>query len=194
MHFTAILLIAFGLAMDAFAVSIARGMGSPSIDWNKASLTALIFGSFQAGMPVLGWYSCLRLGQVIRSFDHWIAFVLLGGIGIKMIWESGGTLDLPKENSRQGISSSLPTLLLLGLATSIDALATGVSFSLLNVEILIPVLLIGITTFLLSLFGVRFGARCGHFMCGRVELVGGLILIALGTKILVDHLGFAAFV
>ncbi len=179
-----IVLIAFGLAMDAFAVSIANGMTIKSNRKKAALITAVFFGGFQMLMPVIGWAIGLSLQSIITAVDHWIAFGLLAFIGAKMIYEAlknNGEVDGEK-------TLKLHTLLTLAVATSIDALMVGLSFAFLQTSIWLPVAAIGIVTFLLSFAGFYFGGYLGKTFGHRIELLGGLILIAIGVKILVEHL------
>jgi putative Mn2+ efflux pump MntP len=179
-----IILIAFGLAMDAFAVSITSGITVKNLKINNALKIAIFFGLFQAVMPTLGWLTGLSLRDFISGVDHWIAFGLLGSIGCKMIYESTKIGSSKKEINPLNVY----VLLMLSIATSIDALAIGVSFAFLKVSIATPVIVIGTVTFLLSFLGVYVGKRIGHFFENKIEIVGGLILIGIGIKILVEHL------
>lgn len=182
MDFIAIIFIAIGLAMDSFAVSISYGSVLKSFECKKASITGFIMGFFQAIMPVLGWLLAYKFATYIVDFDHWIAFILLLFLGIKMIYES-----LKKDNEKK-ICFSFKTLLILGVATSIDALAVGISFAFLTIDILLPVLIIGITAFLFSFSGVFIGQRFGKIKGLNIGFIGGLILITIGVKILIEHI------
>jgi len=184
MDIVTILFIAFGLAMDAFAVSIANGITAKHQRMNNALKLGLSFGSFQAFMPLMGWLAGLSLRDFISGVDHWIAFGLLSLIGSKMIYESRKIESGEKEPHRLTVL----VLFMLSVATSIDALAVGVSFAFLRVSIATPVIVIGVVTFLLSFLGVFIGSKVGHFFESKIEVVGGLILIAIGVKILVEHL------
>lgn len=179
-----ILIIAIGLAMDAFAVSIVSGLTLAHIRVRNALTVALFFGSFQALMPLIGWLSGNTLKGYISGFDHWVAFGLLCAIGCKMIYESF-KLESDKENVDP---QKIGALFVLAIATSIDALAVGISLSFLDVAIIIPALIIGLVTFLLSFGGVYVGNKFGHFFERKMELVGGLVLIGIGIKILIEHL------
>jgi len=179
-----VLFIALGLSMDAVAVAMANGCASRKIDLRQALRLAFFFGLFQLLMPVIGWLAGLGFKKAISSFDHWLAFVLLSIIGGKMMLEARRAPD-SRVQARQ---VSLPVLLALALATSIDALAVGLSFSVLAVDIVVPVLLIGLVTFCLSLAAVFIGHRFGTWFAGKVEILGGLILVAIGLKILLEHL------
>lgn len=184
MSIITIILIGVGLAMDCFAVSIANGFAMTSLKIKNAMRIAFYFGLFQAVMPVLGWLAGTAFKQLISGVDHWIAFGLLFAIGIKMIIEA---LRLEK-TERHAESLNTYTLLMLSIATSIDALAVGISLSFLQVSIIMPALLIGIVTFLLSLSGVVAGKKFGHLLESKIEIGGGLILMGIGIKILYTHL------
>jgi putative Mn2+ efflux pump MntP len=179
-----IILIALGLSLDAFAVSIASGVAIRDLRIAHALRIALFFGTFQAIMPVIGWLAGIGLQGLISGFDHWIAFGLLGFIGCKMIYES---FRLPSERKILD-PLSLSVLLILSIATSIDALAVVLSFALLRVAIVTPIIVIGLITFLLSLLGSLVGGRFGHLFERKMELAGGLVLIGIGVKILLEHL------
>ncbi len=180
-----LIIIAVGLSMDAFAVSLCKGlcMRKPSIQ--NAAVIALSFGFFQAAMPLLGWFLGKQFTHHISQFDHWIAFVLLALIGGKMIHEA---LRKNKEVVEKCDLPGVRELLLLSIATSIDALAAGVTFAFLQVVILPAVLLIGLITVTVSFIGVEIGHRFGSKLQDKAELSGGFVLILIGTKILIDHL------
>jgi putative Mn2+ efflux pump MntP len=182
MDLISVFLIAAGLSMDAFAVSLSTGMAlrCTAIDAFKL---AFFFGFFQFMMPVIGWAGASSFSSLISSIDHWIAFALLSLIGIKMIYES-----LKKDENRECPVLNLRTLFILAIATSIDALAVGISFAFLNVSIVKPVIIIGLVTFSFSLAGVYIGKKSGHFFEKKMELFGGLILILIGIKILAEHI------
>ena len=182
MDFLSVVLIAIGLAMDAFAVSIAKGMSVGKDKLNSAIMLASLFGGFQALMPVIGWLAGVGLMDVIMGVDHWIAFGLLGFIGAKMIYDSTKKED-PKEEV-----VTLVAGLTLAVATSIDALMVGLSFAFLETPILIPIVIIGVVTFALSFVGVMFGSKMGSIFGREVRILGGLILILIGMRILLDHL------
>ena len=184
MNHLTLLLIAFGLSMDAFAVSISNGITIKRRRTNHALRIGLFFGSFQALMPLIGWSAGLNLRDLISGVDHWIAFGLLSFIGCKMIYEST-RMDIREKEVKP---LTLPTLLVLSVATSIDALAVGISFALLQISIVTPILVIGVVTFLLSFLGVLTGSKIGHFFEKKIEILGGLILIGIGIKILIEHL------
>ena len=158
-----LLIIAVGLSMDAFAVSICKGLSMKKMSWKNALIAGLYFGGFQAGMPLIGYLLGTQFKDLITSIDHWIAFVLLGLIGLNMIKES------------------------------IDALAVGVTFAFLNVDIVPAVSFIGTITFFLSVLGIKIGNVFGTKFKAKAELAGGIILILMGTKILLEHLGFLSF-
>ena len=177
-----ILLIAVGLAMDSLAVSISGGIVMRPFCMRQSLRLALTMGGSQGGMTLLGWLMGVSFSSYITTFDHWIAFILLGFLGGKMIYESF-------EEEETTISSfSTKTLLTLGVATSIDALAVGVSMAFLKTSIYFPAFIIGFVTFALSLIGVIGGYRFGKIKGINVELFGGIILIAIGVKILIEHL------
>ncbi len=177
-----VLLIAVGLAMDAFAVSVSSGITIRNLRIDHALKIGIFFGSFQAIMPVIGWFAGTGMRDLVYGIDHWIAFLLLSFIGCRMIY---GALWMDAEE-REFDPLNIYVLLFLSFATSIDALAVGVSFAFLNVSILAPVLIIGLITFTLSFFGVYVGDRLGHFFEKKMEVAGGIILILIGLKILVE--------
>jgi putative Mn2+ efflux pump MntP len=177
------LLIAFSLAMDAFSVSITHGLANQSVKLTTALTLGVSFGSFQAIMPILGWLAGVSIIDVISAFDHWIAFGLLCVVGGRMIYEA-----TKKGSDRLITSLSIGTLLLLSVATSIDALAVGMSLSFLNVAILTPSLVIGVVTFSLSCVGVYLGNRFGRFLGNKVEVLGGILLLAIGLRVLIEHM------
>ncbi len=170
--------------MDAFAVSITSGITINNFKISNAVTIALFFGAFQAGMPIIGWFGGVNTRALISGVDHWIAFVLLSLVGGKMIFES--TMRGPDESELDPLN--ILVLLLLAIATSIDALAVGLSLSFLKIAIVTPALIIGATTFSLSFLGVFLGNISGHLFENKIEIVGGLILIGIGVKILVEHL------
>ena len=182
MDFVTVILIAIGLAMDAFAVSIAKGISVNKDKLRSAILLASLFGGFQALMPVIGWLAGVGLEEMITGIDHWVAFVLLGFIGAKMIYDSTRSEDGKEEDI------TLLVALTLAVATSIDALIVGLSFAFLETPILIPILIIGTVTFVLSFGGVIFGSGMGSIFGKRVKVLGGIILILIGIRILIVHL------
>ena len=178
------LLIAIALAMDSFSVSIANGLTTKQFKTTNALKIGAFFGFFQAIMPIIGWYAGAHILDLISEFDHWIAFFLLAGIGLRMVYES------IKQDSKSIIRSfSLKVLLMLSIATSIDALAVGLSLFVLNVSIMTLAVATGIITFTLSCFGVYLGGKFGSLLRNKVEALGGIILIIIGLRILLEHLG-----
>lgn len=181
-------LLAVGLSMDALAVSICKGLSGPALKLRHLVITGLYFGIFQALMPLLGWLLGAQFERFISNFDHWIVFILLGFIGLGMIKESREA-SCPASSRSFGPREMFP----LAIATSIDALAAGVSLALLEVDILWAIGLIGLTTFCLSALGVWVGHRFGARYKSRAELAGGIVLILMGSKILLQHLGLLPF-
>jgi manganese efflux pump family protein len=177
--------IAIGLGMDAFAVSIATGVKLCRVSFWQTVRMAGAFGLFQFGMPIVGWLGASRFVHVFQAVDHWIAFGLLLLVGLHMIWES-------RQGSDKKWKTTDPTrgwlLLSLAIATSIDALAIGISFSMLNTPILAPAILIGVVAFVMSILGLQLGCRFGLALGEKMELLGGCILIGIGIKILLEHL------
>lgn len=182
-----IFILAVGLSMDAFAVSICKGLSVRKLKPKHCIIAGLYFGGFQAGMPLLGYLLGTQFESLITSIDHWIAFVLLGLIGANMIRESFGEPDELND------SFSFKTMLPLAIATSIDALAVGVTFAFLKVEIFSAVSFIGITTLLFSAIGVKIGNVFGTKFKSKAEFIGGCMLILMGIKILLEHLGIINF-
>lgn len=179
-----IILIGISLAMDAFAVAVCKGLAMPKVDWKKAVIIALYFGVFQALMPIIGYFLGISFSDMVTKIDHWIAFSLLAVIGGNMIKESYDD-ELEKRND----NVDFKTMIVLAIATSIDALAVGVTFSFLKTDILISASFIGIITFLMSLLGVKIGNVFGDKFQNKAEFAGGTILILIGLKILTEHLG-----
>ena len=178
-------LIAVGLSMDAFAVSVCKGLAMPKCTFKKAAIVGLWFGGFQALMPAIGYILGAQFQETIASIDHWIAFVLLALIGGNMIHEA-----LDNDEAEADASLDVKTMFLLAVATSIDALAIGITFAFLKVNIIPAVCFIGIVTFIISFAGVKIGNVFGARYKNKAEIVGGIILILLGLKILLEHLGF----
>ena len=178
-------LIAVGLSMDAFAVSVCKGLAMPKCTFKKAAIVGLWFGGFQALMPAIGYVLGAQFQEAIASIDHWIAFVLLALIGGNMIHEA-----LDNDEEEADASLNVKTMFLLAVATSIDALAIGITFAFLKVNIIPAVCFIGIVTFIISFAGVKIGNVFGARYKNKAEIVGGIILILLGLKILLGHLGF----
>lgn len=177
-------LIAVGLSMDAFAVSVCKGLAMEKAPLKKAALAGIWFGSFQALMPLIGYLLGSRFEKYITRIDHWIAFILLALIGGNMIKEA-----FSKNVEETSSTMYFKEMFLLAVATSIDALAVGITFAFLRVNILSAVGLIGITTFTLSIVGVKVGNLFGSHYKSRAELAGGILLILMGIKILLEHLG-----
>jgi putative Mn2+ efflux pump MntP len=191
MGFLELLFIAISLSMDAFAVSLCKGVKMHRLNHRHALVIALFFGGFQALMPLAGWVVGRQFEKYITSFDHWIAFALLVFVGVKMIIEAlkGASEEQDCSNDHLDFNE----LFMLAIATSIDALAVGISFAFLEVRILPAVILIGITTFLISYVGVAIGNRFGTQFKTKAEIAGGIVLIFIGIKILAEHLGLLKF-
>lgn len=187
-------IIAVGLSMDAFAVAICKGLSLKSLTFKKSGIVGLYFGVFQAGMPLIGYFLGVQFRDKITTFDHWIAFVLLCLIGFNMIKESRSKVCDAQETSpccdNEDKSFQFKTMSVLAIATSIDALAVGISFAFLKIDIVPAVSLIGVITFTLSIIGVMIGHIFGAKYKSKAELAGGLILIGMGLKILLDHTNF----
>lgn len=185
-------LIAVGLSMDAFAVAVCKGLGMRRLDMRQAAVIALFFGGFQAFMPLAGWALGAQFEKFITPVDHWIAFALLAIIGSKMLW------DAFREGDSEGASCPIDgkldvrELAMLAVATSIDALAVGITFAFLRVDIVVSAGLIGATTFALALAGVAVGQRFGARYEKLATVTGGVVLILIGLKILLEHLGVIA--
>lgn len=181
-----IALIGIGLAMDAFAVSICKGLAMKKMSYQKAIIIALFFGGFQALMPALGYVLGTAFASKIAAIDHWIAFILLGLIGINMIKEA-----LSKDDDEcLDDALRLGDLIMLSIATSVDALAVGITFAFFNVSIVLSTSIIGIITFVICVIGVKVGNVFGEKYKSRAELTGGILLVIMGCKILLDHLFF----
>lgn len=184
MTFTELLIIAVGLSMDAFAVSIGKGLSLDKVKKRHAISAGLWFGGFQALMPILGYLLGASFSSLVSSVDHWIAFVLLGLIGANMIREA---LSNDGDDHSDADFSTL-SMLLLSIATSIDALAVGVTFAFLGEDIVISATIIGVTTFFFSIAGIKIGNFCGSHYKSKAELLGGCILVLIGLKILLEHI------
>lgn len=191
MGFFELFLIAVGLSMDAFAVSICKGLKMQRFNVRHAGVIALAFGGFQALMPVIGWFLGKQFESYITGIDHWIAFALLAVIGGKMAVESFKKEE--EDSSKENEKLDVKELLVLAVATSIDALAVGITFAFLQVSIVPAVSLIGVITFVLSALGVFIGHKFGAKFKSKAELAGGIILIFIGLKILLEHLGVISF-
>lgn len=185
MNLLELFILAVGLSMDAFAVAISKGLSMKKMSFKNAIIIGLYFGIFQAVMPLIGYCLGTRFEDKITAFDHWIAFFLLGFIGINMIREA---LSKEDDEAEEDDSLSFKSMSVLAIATSIDALAVGVTFAFLNVNIIPAVSFIGIVTFALSILGVKIGNVFGSKYKSKAELSGGLILIGMGLKILLSHL------
>lgn len=192
MFFT-LLLMGVGLSMDAFAVSICKGLSMRKVNKKQCLVIGLFFGGFQALMPFIGWVLGSQFEQYITSIDHWIAFILLGFIGGKMVVEAIREKDEAVEVRKMDPPLDLKEMFILAIATSIDALAVGITFAFLQVPIVEAVSIIGITTFVISVIGVYVGNFFGNRYKKKAELAGGIILILIGLKILLEHLGILAF-
>jgi putative Mn2+ efflux pump MntP len=191
MGFLELFLIAGGLSMDAFAVALCKGLNMRKLNYRNAALIAIFFGGFQAIMPLIGWFLGSQFSSYISSIDHWIAFVLLAFVGGKMFFE--GIQNKDEDDCGCEEALDLKELLALSVATSIDALAVGISFAFLEVKIYFACLLIGITTFSLSFAGVAIGNRFGNKFEKKAEIAGGVVLVLIGIKILLEHLGVISF-
>jgi len=184
MSFASLLVLAVGLAMDAAAVAATRGLRAKSFRWREALLLAALFGAFQAGMPLLGWALGVTIGPFIEAWDHWLAFALLTAIGAKMLWESRSGAEVEKSPA----ATTLAELVVLAIATSVDALAVGITLPLLGAPLLPAIATIGITAALLSFVGMYLGSRFGSQLGRRLDAFGGVVLIAIGARILMQHL------
>ena len=196
MTYSEIIILGIGLSMDAFAVSVCKGLSMKRFIVSHAVIIAGSFGVFQALMPLIGWFAGKSFAQYIESFDHWVAFALLSFIGIKMIIDAAR--DIKKGNTEKEYSLRPAEMMILSVATSIDALAVGLSFAMLNMPaantigypgIWMSVMIIGIITFILSFCGVYIGFRFGKVFETAAQFIGGGILIIIGVKILLEHLG-----
>ena len=183
-----VVFIGFALAMDAFAVSVCKGLSMKKINWKNAIIIALYFGVFQAIMPIVGYFLGEAFSGIVEKVDHWIAFALLVAIGVEMIKNSTDD-ELEKRNDRVDFK----TMFLLAIATSIDALAIGITFAFFRVTLIPSVIIIGSITFILSLLGVIIGNKFGDKLQNKAEFIGGMILIMIGLKILLEHLGILVF-
>lgn len=192
MSFIEILLIGIGLSMDAFAVALCKGLSMKKFNVKAGLLIALFFGFFQAFMPFIGWLVCKNFEKYITKFDHWVAFVLLAFIGVKMIIDSIKEMKHPEE-SEEEFKLKIGELFILAIATSIDALAVGISFAFLSIKIWSSISIIGVTTFILSFIGIVIGNKFGAKFKTKAEIAGGIILVLIGLKILFEHLGFISF-
>ncbi len=186
MELITLIVIAIGLAMDAFAVSIGKGLSVRRIEPRHTMSVGLWFGGFQALMPLVGYFLGVSFASLVQNIDHWIAFILLGIIGVNMIREATAKEECECEKATSDFSSR--KMLLLAIATSIDALAVGVSFAFLGVNIWQAVVMIGVITMILSMIGLRIGNIFGCRYKSKAELFGGCVLLLMGCKILIEHL------
>lgn len=183
MELTEMVLISVGLAMDAFAVSVCKGLCMKKMNWKKALIIGGYFGIFQMSMPIIGYLLGIGFCDLVESIDHWIAFILLGFIGIKMIYEAFKKEEAINDNV------DFKTMIVLSVATSIDALVIGITYACLETANLCEAFtMIGIITFMLSVLGVKIGNKCGYRYGEKAELLGGMILIFIGAKTLLEHL------
>jgi putative Mn2+ efflux pump MntP len=183
MDLVLIFFIALGLSFDTFAVSVSSGILLPRITFYEGIKIAIVMAFFQALMPLIGWLAGKSVELYARDFDHWLAFILLSGLGIKFIYES-----FSKDQSNRADPLQLKIRIHMAIATSIDALIVGFSFALLEFRILLSLFIIGSVTFIVSMLGLLFGKKIGSRLGKRMEIVGGIILIAIGIKILLQHL------
>ena len=186
-------LVAVGLSMDAFAVAVCKGLGMRTLNMRQAAVIALFFGGFQALMPLIGWLLGSQFAQHVTAIDHWVAFVLLAFIGGKMLWDAFHEDDDGDSVAATDAPLDLRELVMLAVATSIDALAVGITLAFLQVNIVFSVSFIGVTTFVLSLAGVAIGHQFGSRWEKPSEIAGGVVLILIGGKILLEHLGLLPF-
>lgn len=186
-HIIEAIFLGIGLAMDAFSVSVSDGIMLGRARLSQAGKIALFFGAFQFIMPVLGYIAGSTFAGIIEAFDHWVAFVLLAFIGGKMIFEA---FSGDKENESLSDPLGLKTLFILAVATSIDALAVGVTFATIAAPVLISSAIIGVVTFIISASGVMLGSKFGDLFGNKAEIAGGAILVLIGAKILIEHLFF----
>jgi putative Mn2+ efflux pump MntP len=186
MDWNALFWLAVGLALDAAAVSAARGFRTARILPRHVLLVALYFGGFQALMPVLGWALGRELGPLVQTFDHWIAFVLLVAIGAKMLWEARGSATNEGRHASDPFGAKV--MLVLAFGTSVDAFAVGVMLPMMDAPFWLSIATIGVTTATLCVLGLFAGRKFGALLSRRLDFLGGIVLIVLGTKILVEHL------
>ena len=197
MDIVSVLFIAAALAMDAFSVSITSGMVLKKVKVSASSKIGLFFGVFQFVMPCIGYFLGSAFASLITSFDHWIAFILLGFIGGKMLYEAIKDDEKEEENIKNPLDNKLLTM--LAIATSIDALAVGVTFATMGMQVVSPCTfsqlallqsagIIGVVAFLISVAGVHIGGKCGNLFGNKAEILGGIVLIGIGVKILIEHL------
>jgi putative Mn2+ efflux pump MntP len=185
MGILSIILIAIGLSMDSFAVSITNGLTIKGLNVKKILTISFSLAIFQAIMPLIGWFAGVEIEKYIKEFDHWIAFILLSFIGVKMIYDG-----LKKKEEVKNEDLKMLTLIGQSFATSIDAFVVGISFALLNMQIVTPIVIIGLITFVFSLAGLQLGKYIGKKRGKSVEVFGGIVLFGIGIKILIEHLYF----
>ena len=188
MSYLEIVIIAVGLSMDAFAVSITLGLSAQKLKVKEYLIPGIYFGLFQAIMPLIGYFTGTLFAERIQNFDHWIAFALLGVIGGKMIKEGLSNDDDKEEHENKFL---FVNMLILAVATSIDAMAVGITFAFFKINIFAAIAIIGLTTFCLSMCGVKIGNVFGEKFKSKAEIFGGIVLVALGFKILLEHLFFS---
>ena len=193
MGFVELFVMGVGLSMDAFAVAVCKGLGMKMVNWRHAFVIALMFGGFQGLMPLIGWALGSQLTSLIEPVDHWIAFILLVFIGGKMLWDAFRGDDGCETCGCAEEKLDMRELLMMAVATSIDALAVGVTFAFLGVNVMAAVVVIGVTTFALSFVGVVVGNRFGARFEKPATVAGGVVLVLIGLKILLEHLGVIAF-
>lgn len=193
MGFVELFLIGVGLSMDAFAVSICKGLGMKRLNMKQALVIGLFFGGFQALMPLIGWALGMQLADFITPIDHWIAFILLAIIGGKMLFDAFRGGDEGDAGEPKDTRLDFKELLMLAIATSIDALAVGITFAFLGVNIVVAIAIIGVTTVVLSVVGVAVGHAFGARYEKGATIAGGIVLILIGCKILLEHLGILMF-
>ncbi|SDC07339.1 manganese efflux pump MntP [Williamwhitmania taraxaci] len=186
MEFFTLLAIAIGLSFDTFAVSVSTGIVVCHIRFWQAVRVALILALFQGAMPVIGWLFGLQVAEMMSDYDHWLAFVMLTILGMKMIWES---FQKEETNGKKCNPLKLSIVVGMAIATSIDALVVGVSFAFLQMNILWAALVIGAVTFMAAMLGMLFGKKIGNKLGKKMEIIGGVMLIAIGLKILLEHTG-----
>ncbi len=185
MEIISIIIIAIGLSMDSFAVSVTNGLTIRDLNAKRIITISFSLAIFQALMPLIGWFAGIGIGRYIKEFDHWVAFLLLSFIGVKMIYEG-----LKKNNIAKDTELKILVLIEQSIATSIDAFAVGISFAFLNMSIMTPVLIIGLITFVVSITGLQLGKYFGKRIRKSAEIFGGIILFGIGLKILIEHLYF----
>jgi len=185
MDIISITLIAIGLSMDSFAVSLTNGLTIKTLNVKQILIISFVMAMFQALMPLVGWFAGIGFEKYIKEFDHWVAFILLSFIGVKMIYEG-----LKKNDVEKNTELKIFTIIGQSFATSIDAFAVGISFAFFNFSIIKPILIIGLVTFIFSIIGLQVGKYFGKKIGRYVEVLGGVMLTSIGLKILIEHLYF----